>query len=193
MIETSVGFKDNYIEISDAVTHTHGPASKHAHGNIAFTTWLDFAQAAQQARAIKTVLIKLKPKNKKQFEDNFKLLERDLLDLDQQMQNMASKIKTKPLIASHPVYQYLSRRYNLNMKSLHWEPYEYPPEENWKELEELQQEFGAAAMIWEDKPLPKISDRLKKMGINSVTFNPCSKHTGEGDFMYIMKKNIERL
>ncbi len=193
MVDTSAGFKDSYIEIPDAVTHSHGPASKHAHGNIAFTTWLDFAQAAQQAGAIKTALIKLKPENKKQFKDNFKLLEQDLLSLDQQMQNLASKIKTKPLIASHPVYQYLSRRYKLNMKSLHFEPYEYPPEENWKELEELQQEFSATTMIWEDKPLPKISDRLKKMGIDSVTFNPCNNRTEEGYFMYIMKKNIEHL
>jgi zinc transport system substrate-binding protein len=193
MIDTSASFKDSYIEIPNALTHTHGPASKHAHGNIAFTTWLDFTQAAQQARAIKTALIKLKPENKKKFEDNFKLLERDLLDLDQQMQNIASKIKIRPLIASHPVYQYLSRRYKLNMKSLHWEPEEYPSEEQWKELEELQQEFAAVAMTWENKPLPKISERLKKMGINSVTFNPCSNHSNEGDFIYIMKKNIECL
>jgi zinc transport system substrate-binding protein len=193
IIDTSAGFKDSYIKIPDAVTHTHGPASKHAHGNIAFTTWLDFAQAAQQAKAIKTALIKLKPENKNEFEDNFKLLERDLLDLDQQMQNIASKIKTKPLIASHPVYQYLARRYKLNMKSLHFEPDEYPPEENWKELEKLQQDFSAATIIWENKPLPKISDRLKKMGIDSVTFNPCSNRSDEGDFMYTMKKNIKNL
>jgi zinc transport system substrate-binding protein len=193
MVDTSAGFKDSYIEIPDAVTHTHGPASKHAHGNIAFTTWLDFAQATEQARAIKTALIKLKPENENEFEDNFKLLERDLLGLDQQMQNLASKIKTKPLIASHPVYQYFSRRYKLNMKSLHWEPDEYPPEENWKELEKLQQEFSTAPMIWENKPLPKSSDRLKKMGIDSVIFNPCGSRTDEGDFMYIMRKNIERL
>ncbi len=193
MLDTSEGFKDSYFKIPDAVTHTHGPASKHAHGNIAFTTWLDFAQAAQQAKAIKTAFVKLKPENEKKFEDNFKLLERDLVNLDQQMRNLVSKIKRTPLIASHPVYQYLSRRYKLNMKSLHFEPDEYPPEKNWKELEELQQEFSAATIIWEDKPLPKIADRLKKMGIDSVTFNPCSNRTDEGDFMYTMKKNIQRL
>lgn len=192
-VDTSAGFKDSYIEIPGAVTHSHGPQGKHAHGNIAFTTWLDFVQAAEQARAIKTALIKLKPENEKKFEDNFKLLERDLLGLDQQMQNLASKIRTEPLIASHPVYQYFSRRYKLNMKSLHWEPDEYPLEENWKELEKLQQEFSAARMIWENKPLQTSSDRLKKMGIDSVIFNPCGNRTDEGDFMYIMKKNIERL
>jgi zinc transport system substrate-binding protein len=193
MVDTSVGFKDSFIEIPDAVTHSHGPSSKHAHGNIAFTTWLDFAQAAQHARSIKSVFIKLNPENEKKFEDNFNLLEHDLLDLDQQMQNVASKIMAKPLIASHPVYQYFSRRYKLNIKSLHWEPDEYPPEENWKELEKLQQELSTVLMIWEDKPLPKIFDRLKIMGIDSITFNPCSNRTEEGDFMYIMKKNIESL
>jgi zinc transport system substrate-binding protein len=193
MVDTSVGFKDSYIEIANAVTHTHGPASKHAHGNIAFTTWLDFAQAAQQAQAIKNALTKLKPESENEYENNFKALERDLLDLDQQMQKIRSKIKTKPLIASHPIYQYLSRRYKLNMKNLHWEPEEYPPEENWKQLEKLQQDFSAATMIWQDKPLPKISDRLKKMGINSVTFNPCSNRSDKGDFIYLMKKNIKNL
>ena len=42
LINTSESFKDQYIEIQDVVTHTHGPGGEHAHTGTAFTTWLNF-------------------------------------------------------------------------------------------------------------------------------------------------------
>jgi zinc transport system substrate-binding protein len=193
MVDTSAGIADNYIGLNDAVTHSHGPEGKHAHGNIPFTTWIDFEQAAGQARSIKDAFAKLEPDQKATFEANFTTLERGLLDLDAQMLNVASKIGTEPLLVSHPVYQYWTRRYGLNVKSVHWEPDSFPDEGMWKELEKLRQEYQSSWMIWEDEPLPTISDQLKKMGTQSVVFNPCGNRPDEGDFMTVMKSNIENV
>ena len=55
-VDTSVGFQDRYIRITDAVTHMHGPTGAHTHADYAFTTWLDFALATQQAQAISEAL-----------------------------------------------------------------------------------------------------------------------------------------
>jgi zinc transport system substrate-binding protein len=41
LIDTSSAFKERLIEIDGSVTHTHGPGGAHAHGDLAFTTWLD--------------------------------------------------------------------------------------------------------------------------------------------------------
>jgi zinc transport system substrate-binding protein len=193
MVDTSAGFADNYVGLDDAVTHSHGPEGKHAHGNIAFTTWIDFAQAAEQARSIKDAFAKLKPDQKASFEANFTTLERELLDLDAQMLNAASKIGTEPLLVSHPVYQYWTRRYGLNVRSVHWEPDSFPDEGMWSELEKLRQEHQSSWMIWEDEPLPRISEHLKKVGAQSVVFNPCGNRPDEGDFMTVMKSNMENL
>jgi zinc transport system substrate-binding protein len=193
MIDTSAGFADNYIGLDDAATHSHGPEGKHAHGNIAFTTWIDFSQAAEQARSIKDAFAKLEPEQQASFEANFATLGRELLDLDAQMQDVASKIGTEPLLVPHPVYQYWTRRYGLNVRSAHWEPDALPDEGMWSELEKRRQEHQSSWMIWEDEPLPRISDQLKKVGAQSVVFNPCGNQPDERDFMSVMKNNIENL
>jgi zinc transport system substrate-binding protein len=193
MVDTSASFADNYIGLDDAVTHSHGPEGKHAHGNIAFTTWIDFAQAAEQARSIKDAFVKLEPEQQASFEANFRTLERELLDLDAQMQDVASKIGKEPLLVSHPVYQYWTRRYGLNVRSVHWEPDSFPDEGMWSELEKLRQEHRSSWMIWEDEPLAGISEQLKKVGVRSAVFNPCGNRPAEGDFVTVMRSNIENL
>jgi zinc transport system substrate-binding protein len=193
MVDSSAGFADNYIGLDDAVTHSHGPEGKHAHGNMAFTTWIDFAQAAEQARSIRDAFAKLEPQQRATFEANFRTLERELLDLDAQMLDAASKLGKEPLLVSHPVYQYWTRRYGLNVRSVLWEPDALPDEAMWKELEEMKREHPAAWMIWEDEPLPESVERLKEIGIQSVVFNPCGNRPDEGDFMTVMKSNIENV
>jgi zinc transport system substrate-binding protein len=48
-------------------------------------------------------------------------------------------------------------------------------------------------MIWEDKPLQEIQTRLEEIGLKVVVFNPCGNRPETGDFMDMMRKNVERL
>jgi zinc transport system substrate-binding protein len=107
-VDTSAGFSDRYIGLADAVTHTHGPKGKHAHEGIAFTTWLDLELAAGQAKAIAEALGRKMPGLKKVFQKNFAALEKDLLALDRQLQEIVANNRKQPLVASHPVYQYFA-------------------------------------------------------------------------------------
>jgi len=50
LVDTSRRFKGEYVREADGISHGRG--GKHAHGGVAFTTWLDFNQAAQQVEAI---------------------------------------------------------------------------------------------------------------------------------------------
>lgn len=109
LVDTSRAFKSKLIQMDQAVTHSHGPKGKHAHGDWAFTTWLDFTQAIEQARAVTQALLERLPDQKQAFEANFANLKNDLHALDEQMKGAAS-VGATPLIVSHPVYQYLSRR-----------------------------------------------------------------------------------
>ncbi|MCP5119336.1 MAG: zinc ABC transporter solute-binding protein, partial [bacterium] len=34
-VDTTAGFRERYIEIEDAVTHSHGPEGEHSHGGLA--------------------------------------------------------------------------------------------------------------------------------------------------------------
>ncbi len=61
MLNTSAGFTQEYIRDQSASLHAHGPGETHAHGELAFTTWLDPTLAIQQARAIHDGLARLLP------------------------------------------------------------------------------------------------------------------------------------
>jgi len=109
------------------------------------------------------------------------------------LKDIFAKYTDKPLIASHPVYQYLQRRYQLNLKSVHWEPDEYPNPEQWLEVEKILETHNASIMIWEDEPLPGTSRKLQEMKLKIVVFNPCGNVPEKGDYLSVMNSNINNL
>ena len=193
MINTSRKFKDRYIKTKEAVTHSHGPGGKHAHESAAFTIWLDFDLASRQAKAISDALSRKRPARKSAFERNYAALEKDLIALDREIRKIVSRNQNQALIASHPVYDYLSQRYGLNMKSVHWEPDEIPDGIQKAELKRLLKDHKAQWMIWESEPLSEAVKQLKELGVRSMVFDPCGNTPEEGDFLSVMKRNIDNL
>jgi zinc transport system substrate-binding protein len=108
------------------------------------------------------------------------------------MEIVANKFE-QPFIASHPVYEYFARRYGLNIISVHWEPDQVPSEEQWVELQSILNDHPGKWMIWEGEPDPASVARLESMGINSLVFDPCGSTPGQGDFLSVMRKNVENL
>lgn len=192
-VNTSRAFKDNLIHIESTVTHSHGPKGDHSHGGTAFTTWLDFSQAIQQAEAIYSALARRMPDHKTDFAKNFEALQNDLRALDEQMTALSSRKPEIPLVASHPIYQYMARRYNLNLKMVMWEPDLEPDQHQWQELEQILADHQAAWMIWEGEPLLSSSGRLKNIGVKSLVFSPCFSKASNGDFLSVMEQNISNI
>jgi zinc transport system substrate-binding protein len=193
MVDTSAKFKDRYITAEEALTHSHGAKGAHAHESLAFTTWLDFDFAAKQAQAITKALSRKKPNLHGMFQENYAALEKDLMALDGEIKAVVSKNPTLPLLASHPVYDYLSRRYGLNMKSVHWEPDEVPNDGQWIQLENILKSHPAKWMIWEGNPMKTSVDGLKSLGVASLVFDPCGNVPGYGDFLTVMQQNVDNL
>jgi len=120
-------------------------------------------------------------------------LEKELGELDKRLKIVAERIGHQPLLFSQPVYQYLMQRYGLNGRSLHWEPHEMPGDEQWRELSDVLATHAAAWMIWEDEPLPNITNRLKRMGIESIVFRPCGNRPAKENFARVMLDNVVAL
>lgn len=192
-VDTSAGFGQDLISINHDITHTHGLEGEHLHTGTAFTTWLDFSQAMQQAEAIFTNLSRRYPQHQRDFETNFKWLEIDLLELDKDLTNISHKKADITLLASHPVYQYMMRRYGLNIKSVLWEPDEFPSENEWAALQMIINEHPAAWMIWEKQPIVALVEKLESLGVGSLVFDPCANVVNEGDFLAVMKKNVRNI
>lgn len=193
IINSLKGFDDLLIKLDDKITHSHGLEGEHEHAETAFTTWLDFNLGMKQAQAIKDALILLVPSKGDEIAQNFLSLKSDLASLDTRMLATANRLKDKTLYASHPVYQYLSKAYNINIISEHWEPHEMPGEEMWRRFREKLESNPSGIMLWEDKPLPEIEKKLNKLGIRTVVFNPCAKKPETGDFLSVMDSNIDGL
>jgi zinc transport system substrate-binding protein len=192
-VDTSAGFKDAFIRIENAVTHSHGPGGTHSHAGTAFTTWLDFEQAGRQAQALAAALGRKRPEWKGLIDANLAALEADLAALDAEMKKLTEAKPDLPLMASHPVYQYLARRYGLNLKAVHWEPGDMPPAEEWNALKVILAGHPARWMIWEAEPNPDIAAKLKGLGVGSLVFDPCANRPETGDFLAAMRRNVTSL
>lgn len=191
LADTSAAFKDGFIRIENALTHSHGPGGTHSHDGLANTTWLDFAQVQQQAEAVAQAMVRKRPELKTVFLENLQALQADLADLDRQLKAAAKP--GKPLLGSHPVYQYLARRYALNLNSVHWEPNAMPAPAEWEGLRNILAGHPAKTMLWESQPNAEIAGKLKTLGLDSVVFDPCANRPESGDFLEVMKKNLESL
>ena len=193
LINTSAGVKDQYIETAEILTHSHGSEGEHAHESLAFTTWIDFSLAANQAKAILAALSRKRPGLRDVFQKNYQRLEQDLLKLDQDLKTLISKDPSRPLVVSHPVYGYFARRYGLNIKSVHWEPDAIPTNEHIMELKGILKEHPANWMIWEGEPIKESAQRLQAVGIDSLVFDPCGNAPDQGDFLSVMRQNLKNL
>lgn len=193
VLDTSNGFRERYITIESAVTHSHGSEGKHSHGDTAFTTWIDPLLAIEQARAIRDALSAKRPAHATEFERGFAALETDLLAVDQEFEAAFARYDGGPLLASHPVYQYLARRYGLQVASVHFEPDEPPDDKDWRELRDLAASNRARWMLWEAEPLNPTAQRLAALGVGVIVFDPCAASPPAGDFLTVMQDNLERV
>lgn len=188
-VDTSKNFSGQLIKSESGIKHSHGSGDTHSHAGTAFTTWLDMSQAVKQAGAIADALKRKRPQQSKLFEQNLQELEKDLLNLDAQITAVAKKKPSLPLLASHPVYQYLAKRYQLNLQSVMWEPGEVPDEAQWQALKDMQVTRQANWMLWEAEPNTVTATRLKSLGINSLVYQPIGNKPVSGDFISVMRNN----
>jgi zinc transport system substrate-binding protein len=193
LVDTSRAFADRFITIDEGIVHSHGPQGEHSHQGIAFTTWLDPHLAELHAMAIRDALVRQMPQHADSLNVKFAVLQADLRDLDARLDTAHREYAGAPLLASHPVYQYLARRCSWNLHSVHWEPDEMPPEVEWTALATRLKDYPAKWMIWEAPPAEEIAARLQQLGVESVVFEPCGNVPSTGDYLSVMRQNIDNI
>ena len=191
LVNSSKAFEKEllYIESSN---HSHGPKGEHSHTGTAFTTWLDMQQAIKQAESIKNALLLMEPKEKEHIEQSFLKLKHELEELDKGFKNAFSN-PHRPIIASHPIYQYFARAYGLNLKALLWEPEMKIDAKAQDEINDLLAGHPAKVMIWEGKTTAENLDYIQSLGLQNIVIEPCMNRPENGDFMTQMKENLKNL
>jgi len=193
LVDTSASFHDQLIPLEQETVHQHGPAGKHSHAGNAFTIWLDPQLAIAQARNVEQALSGLAPEHRDSHRQNLAQLQQRLEELDEQQQRAFETLAQQPLLFSHPVYQYLERRYGLDGNSLHWEPNEEPSDKAWIDLANTLRDHPSKIMIWEDVPLSPTRVRLEEMGMTPVPYLTVANRPEFGDYFDVMASNLTRI
>lgn len=189
VVDTSLAFRDSYIEL-DETLHTHGPGGEHSHSRFATHVWLNPKLATHQAECIRDTLIEKLPDHAAEFRKNYESLDTDLRGLDDQL-NLLPAID-QPMLGSHPVFEYLADRCLWKLHSVVWEPNVAPSAEEWTRFVELANQTQARWMLWEGEPLDETRQKLERLGIGVIVFEPCGRVVSD-DYFEKMRANIERL
>jgi zinc transport system substrate-binding protein len=193
LLDTSTGITEQLIPMESDSVHQHGPAGEHSHKNKAFTVWLNPVLAIEQARSIHGALLRLAPQHAELLATNFESLAGSLSRLDQEQEAVFSQLGDRAILFSHPVYQYLQERYQINGRSVHWEAGELPATRSWIELGEILTKHPAQLMLWEGAPLEETRSRLLDSGITSIPYHTASNRPESGDYLDLMDANMQRL
>ena len=68
-----------------------------------------------------------------------------------------------------------------------------PDERAWAELRGILKEHVAARMIWEREPAAETARKLRDLGLAAVVFDPCANVPPDGDFLTVLRRNLENL
>ncbi len=195
LLDTSASFKDRLIaEESDQVPHVHGPTGAEVQGaSIAFTTWLDLSLSRAQAEAVRDAMVARWPDRGAAFAQRHAVLDAELAMLDAALSEALTPLRGRHVLASHPVYQYLERRYGLDLTSFHWEPDFTPPPEEWAAIDVLLGQRIATVRLWEGEPTQETRAALQVRGLRVTVLPTLSNRPPGGDFVSSLRAAIDAL
>ncbi|HEV7279117.1 MAG TPA: metal ABC transporter substrate-binding protein [Pirellulaceae bacterium] len=194
VVDTTADFPPGSLVMSEeGVVHSHGDEGEHSHESYALHTWLDPKLALLQAEAVRDAVARLLPDDQEAIDRRFAELTVDLSDLEARLAKLKEATQGMPLIASHPVYDYLANAAEWNLRSLHWEPHEMPSEKEWGKLDAICEKSDARWMLWEDEPIEPIRTALEERGVRWIVVRHVGNRPTEGDYLSTMRENYDAL
>ena len=201
VVNTARVFESEFVKFK-TTTHSHGAAGTHTHTGVDGHTWQDPNNAIRQAEQIMLGLARRWPEHEKTFREGYEGLQKDLKGLDERLKGVTAKMSGVVMLANHPAYNYLAKRYGWTVKNLDVSPDETLDEEQWKEVGKEAAGLGkpgTRVMLFESEPQAATRERLlKEWGVEAVVWSPCESLPEEakkagGDYLSVMNENMNRL
>jgi zinc transport system substrate-binding protein len=198
VVDTAAGFEDDFVTF-ETTTHAHGPGGEHTHEGVDGHTWVDPQNAIAQARTIQEAMVARWAAHETAFRVNGAALASDLSQLDARFEAIAPMLEGAQLLASHPAYNYVAKRYGWSIGNFELDPGEpIDPEALGVIRGQLDGDARVRVMLWESAPVEAAKAALAETGVVSVEFSPCEllgeaeRAAGE-DYLSIMNANLDRL
>lgn len=92
----------------------HDHEEHHDHGSVDLHVWLDIDRAKQIAQRMAAELSQIYPDHRERYNSNLQTLNRQLDELDEELQNILAPVRGRSFMSMHDAYQYFTRRYRLS-------------------------------------------------------------------------------
>jgi len=192
LVNSAAAIENQFI-MTESITHAHGDGGEHSHEGVASYTWLDPTLAIAQATALADAIIARGLSPEDSVAARLDALSADLTASDAAAQTALSALQNGAIIATHPRYQYLARRYDLSISSLEWEAGAMPTAEDLADLRALIEETAARVLIWEAEPPAEAREMAAALGLRNVVFPPLAHAEQDSTFLESFARAVEDL
>ncbi|CCI58936.1 putative uncharacterized protein [Staphylococcus equorum subsp. equorum Mu2] len=172
----------------------------HHHGGYDPHVWLDPKFNQTFAKEIKDELIKKDPKHKKDYEENYKKLDKELKKIDDKMKDVTKDKQGNVVFISHESMGYLSERYGFVQKGVQNMNAEDPSQKALTEIVNEINDSGAKYILYEDNVSNKVTDTIRKETkakplkfYNMESLNKEQQQDEDLTYQSLMDKNIKNI
>lgn len=174
-------------------THSHGKSGPHSHAGTDPHTWGDPEQFVVQATAVANALAHRDKANAEAYRANADKLKGELTQFANLYAGSLKPLAGVPLSSSHPAFNYLARRYGLQLKSFGFDPEEPPSAEQLAKWKAWSDETGGKLLLWEAEPTAEVKAAFPK-DTDHRYIDPLEQPPKGGEYDYIKQamENHER-
>jgi zinc transport system substrate-binding protein len=162
--------------------------------------WLDPILAKQMVGNILNGLVQFDPQNKEYFTANANVYLAQLDKLDQEFTQGLESCKTRTVVTSHEAFNYLAKRYNLNLVPIAGiSPDEEPSPAKLAEISQLVKDQGVEYIFFETLVSTRLADTIaSEAGAKTAVLDPIEGLTDEDqasgkNYLSVQRQNLANL
>lgn len=172
----------------------------HHHGDHDPHIWIDPIRMLELSTIIKQELINLNPEQESLYNENFKTLEEDLLELDKRYSSTLKDKQNKKILVTHAAYGYWEERYGIQQIAINGLSSSSEPSQ--KELTNIVNQAKKSKLkyiIFEQNTSDRLSEVIRQeIGAETAIIHNLAVLTDEDihnheDYLSLMDKNLATL
>lgn len=193
-----IGMHEELFLTADA-HHAHDDHDHH-HGDFDPHIWFDPLRMVDMAEIITEQLIELSPRHEELYQNNFALLEEQLLQLDQEFSDRLQMKTNKDIVVSHAAYGYWEERYGIRQIAIRGlSSSSEPSQKALIEIVESANKHNIGYVLFEQNTSDNIAKIIQEhihadiLYIHNLEVLTDQDITNDEDYFSIMRKNLETL
>lgn len=157
--------------------------------------WQDPTLLAKVATAFTRMMVRIDPDNAPSYHAENDRMQRDLRRLDHDYRTGLAHCRTRTLVVSHDAFEYLGRRYHLDIAPIAGlSPDAEPSAKHLAQLSSLIRDDHITTVFSERLASPKLADTLASdLGITTAVLDPVEGLTPDdtsADYLTLMRQNL---